>query len=64
MADDLKKKLVQYGDKVLFGVFVVVLVATAAFTLIGNKSGSDTDSLRRVRHRPRRDQPARGRSGL
>jgi len=43
MADDLKKKLVQYGDKVLFGIFVVVLVATAAFTLMGTGAGSDPE---------------------
>jgi hypothetical protein len=43
MADDLKKKLIQYGDKVLFGIFVVVLVVTAAVTVASgrNKSGSD-----------------------
>ncbi len=41
MADDLKKTLVQYGDKVLFGLFVVVLVATAAFTVMGTKADSD-----------------------
>ena len=43
MADDLKKTLVQYGDKVLFGLFVVVLVATAAFTVLGTKSDSDRE---------------------
>ena len=44
MADDLKKKLVQYGDKVLFGIFLVVLAATAALTLMGGGGGSGTDS--------------------
>jgi hypothetical protein len=42
MADDLKKKLVQYGDKVLFGIFLVVLVTTAALTLMSSGGGSDT----------------------
>jgi hypothetical protein len=56
MADDLKKKLVQYGDKVLFGLFVVVLVATAAFTLIGNtKSGSDADTRLSARYKPSKE---------
>lgn len=41
MADDLKKKLVQYGDKVLFGVFLVVLAATAVLTQIGGKKADD-----------------------
>jgi len=42
MADDLKKKLIQYGDKVLFGIFVIVLVVTAAAALIGSRSPSDS----------------------
>ena len=46
MADDLKKKLVQYGDKVLFGIFLVVLVATAALTLMSSKGASDSETPR------------------
>jgi hypothetical protein len=42
MADDLKKKLVQYGDKVLFGVFLVVLAATAVLTQMDKKPQDPT----------------------
>jgi hypothetical protein len=42
MADDLKKKLIQYGDKVLFGIFVIALLATAAITVAGKPSASDS----------------------
>jgi len=42
MADDLKKKLVQYGDKVLFGLFLVVLIAVAALTLLSSKGPQGT----------------------
>jgi hypothetical protein len=42
MADDLKKKLVQYGDKVLFGIFLVVLAATAALTLTSGRGSPET----------------------
>ncbi|MBN1916691.1 MAG: hypothetical protein JW889_02175 [Verrucomicrobia bacterium] len=38
MADDLKKKLIQYGDKVLFGLFLVVLIGVAAVTLLNGKA--------------------------
>jgi len=44
MVDDLKKKLIQYGDKVLFGIFVIVLVATAAATLIGSRSQPNSEN--------------------
>lgn len=43
MVDDLKKKLVQYGDKVLFGVFVLVLGVTVAVTMVGGKSKPGTE---------------------
>ena len=52
MADDLKKKLMQYGDKVLFGIFVFVLVTTAAFTLLGGRTESDTDTFSPGRYQP------------
>ena len=52
MADDLKKKLIQYGDKVLFGLFLVVLIAVAALTLLGGKTETDGKSHSAGKFRP------------
>jgi len=52
MADDLKKMAIQYGDKVLFGIFLVGLVATAALTLAGPKNPSNGDPTRLPPYKP------------
>ena len=54
MADDLKKKLIQYGDKVLFGIFVVVLVATAAAALVSRPT-SDSSVPGPGKYRPKEE---------